>query len=100
MSQHFVPITFITPSIAQLVERWTVVDDLADIHRSLVQIRLEGYFNLDFTNLKYLVNGANCKNRDIYYYTYHYNCDRVNVKSQNYSDNFSDLNGFPFCAVT
>ena len=31
------------PSIAQLVERWTVVE-MSDIHRSLVQIRLEGLF--------------------------------------------------------
>ena len=30
------------PSIAQLVERWTVVVEV--IHRSLVRIRLEGYF--------------------------------------------------------
>ena len=30
------------PSIAQLVERWTVVGNRAEIHRSLVQIRLEG----------------------------------------------------------
>lgn len=30
------------PSIAQLVERWTVEDTRAGIHRSLVQIRLEG----------------------------------------------------------
>ena len=34
------------PTIAQLVERWTVVAQVvkqaADIHRSLVQIRLEG----------------------------------------------------------
>ena len=30
------------PSIAQLVERWTVVGSRAEIHRSLVQIRLEG----------------------------------------------------------
>jgi hypothetical protein len=35
------------PSIAQLVERWTVVAALkAVIHRSLVQIRLEGIFFL------------------------------------------------------
>ena len=33
-----------TPSIAQLVERWTVVVMISDIHRSLVQIRLEGSF--------------------------------------------------------
>ena len=34
----------IIPSIAQLVERWTVVGLLSsDIHRSLVRIRLEGY---------------------------------------------------------
>ena len=31
------------PSIAQLVERWTVVDSI-EIHRSLVQIRFEGIF--------------------------------------------------------
>ena len=30
------------PSIAQLVERWTVVGYKAEIHRSLVQIRFEG----------------------------------------------------------
>ena len=30
------------PSIAQLVERWTVVGSRTEIHRSLVQIRLEG----------------------------------------------------------
>lgn len=30
------------PSIAQLVERWTVVGYQTEIHRSLVQIRLEG----------------------------------------------------------
>ena len=34
----------IKPSIAQLVERWTVVGLQAEIHRSLVQIRLEGMF--------------------------------------------------------
>ena len=33
----------IDPSIAQLVERWTVVDSI-EIHRSLVQIRFEGFF--------------------------------------------------------
>ena len=33
---------FSHPSIAQLVERWTVVCSMSDIHRSLVQIRLEG----------------------------------------------------------
>ena len=32
------------PSIAQLVERWTVVEVV--IHRSLVQIRLEGFLFL------------------------------------------------------
>ena len=36
------------PSIAQLVERWTVVVEAfqkrRDIHRSLVRIRLEGIF--------------------------------------------------------
>ena len=32
----------LAPSIAQLVERWTVVE-MSDIHRSLVQIRLEGF---------------------------------------------------------
>ena len=32
----------VSPSIAQLVERWTVV--AVDIHRSLVRIRLEGFF--------------------------------------------------------
>ena len=31
----------VDPSIAQLVERWTV-DDSSEIHRSLVQIRFEG----------------------------------------------------------
>ena len=32
------------PSIAQLVERWTVVGKhITDIHRSLVRIRFEGY---------------------------------------------------------
>ena len=30
------------PSIAQLVERWTVEASDTEIHRSLVQIRLEG----------------------------------------------------------
>ena len=34
--------SFYVPSIAQLVERWTVVGNEAEIHRSLVQIRLEG----------------------------------------------------------
>ena len=34
-----------TPSIAQLVERWTVVGHTSDIHRSLVQIRLEGFLS-------------------------------------------------------
>ena len=37
-----------TPSIAQLVERWTVVGRTSDIHRSLVQIRLEGFLALTF----------------------------------------------------
>ena len=33
------------PSIAQLVERWTVVGKhMTDIHRSLVRIRFEGVF--------------------------------------------------------
>ena len=32
------------PSIAQLVERWTV-EDQTDIHRSLVQLRLEGIYS-------------------------------------------------------
>ena len=36
--------TTMSPSIAQLVERWTVVVTLSVIHRSLVQIRLEGIF--------------------------------------------------------
>ena len=40
---------FYQPSIAQLVERWTVEVKLIDIHRSLVQIRLDGKFL--FTNL-------------------------------------------------
>ena len=30
------------PSIAQLVERWTVVGNKTEIHRSLVQIQLKG----------------------------------------------------------
>ena len=39
------------PSIAQLVERWTVeVKTFIEIHRSLVQIRLEGNFFLYFLN--------------------------------------------------
>ena len=32
------------PSIAQLVERWTVEVQI-DIHRSLVQLRLEGIYS-------------------------------------------------------
>ena len=40
-----------TPSIAQLVERWTVVVMLADIHRSLVQLRFEGIFLWYVNNL-------------------------------------------------
>ena len=32
----------VDPSIAQLVERWTV--EVMEIHRSLVRIRLEGLF--------------------------------------------------------
>ena len=42
-----------SPSIAQLVERWTVVGQQADIHRSLVQIRLEGVILLDKRLLQY-----------------------------------------------
>ena len=34
------------PSIAQLVERWTVVVTQLVIHRSLVRIRLEGRLNI------------------------------------------------------
>jgi hypothetical protein len=40
-----------TPSIAQLVERWTVVVMLADIHRSLVQLQFEGIFLWYVNNL-------------------------------------------------
>ncbi len=36
------PWFFILPSIAQLVERWTVVGKQTGIHRSLVRIRFEG----------------------------------------------------------
>ena len=40
----FIHLTFfiLIPSIAQLVERWTV-EFIQVIHRSLVQIRLEGF---------------------------------------------------------
>ena len=38
------------PSIAQLVERWTVEVVLVDIHRSLVQIRLEGHIFVALRN--------------------------------------------------
>ncbi len=38
-------VALVKPSIAQLVERWTVVGTTgAVIHRSLVRIRLEGMF--------------------------------------------------------
>ena len=40
-----------SPSIAQLVERWTVVEVV--IHRSLVQIRLEGFFSSSFYDYNY-----------------------------------------------
>ena len=40
----------INPSIAQLVERRTVVESDADILRSLVQLRLEGVFFFIFSN--------------------------------------------------
>jgi hypothetical protein len=44
---HLLVVRCSYPSIAQLVERWTVVAALkAVIHRSLVQIRLEGIFFL------------------------------------------------------
>ena len=43
------PIVTLYPSIAQLVERWTVVVCKSVIHRSLVQIRFEGVvFKLNF----------------------------------------------------
>ena len=46
ISPSFLSQCFHQPSIAQLVERWTVVDFPmgTDIHRSLVQIRFEGKF--------------------------------------------------------
>ena len=42
------------PSIAQLVERWTV--DVADIHRSLVRIRLEGYQFFFFSSFPHRID--------------------------------------------
>ena len=45
----------LVPSIAQLVERWTVGEEcwIADIHRSLVRFRLEGRKHI-FINFKKL----------------------------------------------
>ena len=51
------------PSIAQLVERWTVVGLLAVIHRSLVQIRLEGltFFHYFFlAEMPHITLNYNC----------------------------------------
>jgi hypothetical protein len=45
---------FISPSIAQLVERWTVVVRVTVIHRSLVQIRFEGVIFVLMLNFGFL----------------------------------------------
>ena len=44
----------ISPSIAQLVERWTVVVKVTVIHRSLVQIRFEGVIFVLMLNFGFL----------------------------------------------
>ena len=45
--------TFCIPSIAQLVERWTVAGIIV-IHRSLVQIRLEGFFDKKIVSMSFV----------------------------------------------
>ncbi len=59
---HFYLMLFNIPSIAQLVERRTVVVHLSDILRSLVRLRLEGVFLQTFFFLQlFLVHNIICK---------------------------------------